>query len=153
MTMVPGTSLEVNAGLHRARATCAKPSFHFLTLKCPVGSAKPKQNTCNQPLALQVPFGSAEKNMTAVPGTSLEVNAGLHRARATCAKPSFHFLTLKCPVGSAKPRQNTRNQPLAPHVPFGTTEETMTTAPETSLEVNASLTMHARNVQSLVFTP
>ena len=52
--------------------------FSVLGPKCPVGEAKPRQNTRNPQLALQGPFGTAEgcKTMTATPETSLEVNTG-----------------------------------------------------------------------------
>ena len=54
-------------------------------------------------------------------------------------KAAFSLLDAKCPVGEAKPRQNTRNPHLVLQGQFGTAEgrETMTTTPETSLEVNA----------------
>ena len=60
----------------------------------------------------------------------------------TCAhrvcKAKFSLLGPKCLVGEAKPRQNTNNPHLVLQGPFGTAEghETMTTTPETSLEVN-----------------
>ena len=54
-------------------------------------------------------------------------------------KAEFSLLDPKCPVGAAKPRQNIRNPHLVLQGPFGTAEgsETMTTTPETPLEVNA----------------
>ena len=49
------------------------------------------------------------------------------------------LLGLKCRAGAAKPSQDTRNPDLALQGLFGTAEgrQTMTTTPETSLEVNA----------------
>ena len=54
-------------------------------------------------------------------------------------KAKFSLLGLECRIGTAKPRQITRNPDLALQGPFGTAEgrQTMTTTPETSLEVNA----------------
>ena len=53
-------------------------------------------------------------------------------------KAEFLLLGPKCSVGVIEPRQNTRNPHLALQGPFGTAEgrETMTTTPETLLEVN-----------------
>ena len=91
-------------------------------------------------MALQGPFGTAEgrETITTTLETPLEVNGCPHRARTAYAKPSFHSLAPNCPVGEAKPRPNTRNPHLVLRGPFGTAEgrETMTTTPETSLEVN-----------------
>ena len=54
-------------------------------------------------------------------------------------KAEFLLLGPRCSVGAAKPMSNARNPHLALQGPFGTAEgrETMTTTPETSLEVNA----------------
>ena len=54
-------------------------------------------------------------------------------------KAEISLLDLKCLVGAAKLRQNTRNPHLVLQGQLGTFEsrETMTTTPETSLEVNA----------------
>ncbi len=53
-------------------------------------------------------------------------------------KAKFALLGPRCLVGEAKPRRNTRNSQLALQGSFGTAEgrETMTTTPESSLEVN-----------------
>ena len=65
-----------------------------------------------------------------------------HLWSITCAhcvcKAKFSLLGPKCLVGDAKPRQNTHNLHLVLQGPFGTAKgrETMTTTPETSLEVN-----------------
>ena len=62
----------------------------------------------------------------------------VHNMCAPCSKAKFLLLGPKCLVGEAKPRPNTRNLQLVLQGPFGTAEgrETMTTTPETSLEVN-----------------
>ena len=69
-----------------------------------------------------------------LPGGNLTVASNFVRA----AIVEFLVLGPKCPVGEAKPRQNTRNPQLAVQGPFGTAEgrETMTATTETSLEVN-----------------
>ena len=55
-----------------------------------------------------------------------------------CAYGMISLPGPKCLVGEAKPRQNTRNLHLVLQGTFGSAEghETMTTTPETSLEVN-----------------
>ena len=62
----------------------------------------------------------------------------VHNMRAPCMQSQVLTPWPKCLVGEAKRRPNTRNPHLVLQGPFGTAEgrETMTTTPETSLEVN-----------------
>ena len=62
----------------------------------------------------------------------------VHNMRTPCMQSQDSLLGPKCLVGEAKRRPNTRNPHLVLQGPFGTAEgrETMTTTPETSLEVN-----------------
>ena len=62
----------------------------------------------------------------------------VHNMRAPCMQSQVFTPWPKCLVGEAKPRQNTHNPQLALQGLFGTAEgrKTMTTTPESSLEVN-----------------
>ena len=88
----------------RTNRVC-KAEFPLLGPHCPVGEAKPRQNTRNPQLALQGPFGTAEghETMTMTPQTSLEVNYGPQHARTVYAKPSFHSLAPN--ASSVRPNQ------------------------------------------------
>ena len=67
--------------------------------QCPVGAAKPMQNTRNSQLALQGSFGTAEgrETMTTTPESSLEVNTGPQRARTVYVVSSFHSFAPNAP--------------------------------------------------------
>ena len=106
MTTTPEMSLDVYDGSHNARAArdhdndsevvarclqwlvlCTRhmhtAKTSLLDPRCPVGEAKPRQNTRDSLLSL---FGTAEgrETMTTTLETTLDVYNGSHYARATC---------------------------------------------------------------------
>ena len=115
--------------------------FSVLGPKCPVGEAKPRQNTRNPAVGCPGPLWHCRGVQNHDSDTG-DVARGQHWS-TTCMhsvrKAEFLLLGPKYPVGAAKPRQNTSNPDLALQGPFGTAvcRQTMTTTPETSLEVNA----------------
>ena len=89
------------------------------------------EQTCKRQLALQGPLAVTRNHNNdtedGVRGQHWITSYARHVRKA-----EFWLLDPTCPIGAAKPEQNTHNPELAFQGPFGTAEgrETMTTTPE-----------------------
>ena len=114
MTTTPETSLEVNAGLHRACTACAKPRFHSLARNAPsVRSNRGKTHAINTWLSRPIWHCRGARNHDNDTGDVARGQRWFTPCMHGVRKAEFSLLCPKCPVGAVEPRQNTCNAHLA----------------------------------------
>ena len=114
MTTTPETSLEVNAGSHRACNACARPRFHSLAFKAAsVQSNQGETHAIHTWLSRPIWYCRGPQKHDNDTGDVARGQRWFTPCMHCVRKAEFLLLGLKARVGAVKPRQNTRNPHLA----------------------------------------